>query len=166
MSPLLRHTAFALTLLTAGLGAHAAGTVEVQFKPADQYTDGGRNNVESERTLQRLGDHFKSLAARLPDGQVLKLDVVDLDLAGQLKPARMGEELRVVRGGADWPAMELRWTLSANGQTLASHDDRLRDMDYLSQSRIGNSDPLFYEKRMIDRWFDRRFGAEAVAARH
>ncbi len=166
MSPLLRTTACTVVLLTGSLAAHATGTVDVQFKAVDQYADAGPNNLDSDRTLQRLAEHFKSLAARLPDGQVLKVDVVDLDLAGQLKPTRTGADLRVMRGGADWPAMQLHWTLSANGQTLASRDERLSDMNYLAQARLANNDSLFYEKRMVDRWFEQRFGAEAVAAKH
>jgi hypothetical protein len=151
-------------LLTAAGPARAAGSVEVRFKPVDQYTDAGRSDGSGERSLQQLGAYFESLGARLPEGQVLTLDVQDIDLAGELRPAGLNGELRVARGGADWPAMTLRWSLAADGRTLASGEDRLSDMDYLSRGRFGNDDPLFFEKRMVERWFEQRLGPRAASA--
>ena len=62
---------------------------------------------------------YSRLGRRLPDGQTLTIAVLDLDLAGSLRPTPTGE-LRVLRGGADWPSMSLRYTLQADGRTLAS----------------------------------------------
>ena len=66
--------AFALTL--ASTAALAAGQVEVSFRPADQLSDVGRG-IDRERNVKALADHFKSLAAQLPDGQALKVEVLD-----------------------------------------------------------------------------------------
>jgi len=149
-------SAIAFSLLACSAAAQAAGVVEVSFKPADQYRDAGRG-LEGERTLEQLGRYFKSLAARLPDGRMLKIDVQEVDLAGEQRPMRRTDDLRVMRGGADWPAMTLRWTLSEGERTLQSREERINDMNYLMHSGRGNGDPLYYEKRMIEDWFDQRF---------
>ncbi|MFT3817449.1 MAG: DUF3016 domain-containing protein [Rubrivivax sp.] len=152
----MRVSAIAIAVLACGAAAaHAAGVVEVSFKPADQYRDAGRG-LQGQRTLEQLDAYLKSLGARLPDGQTLKIDVQDLDLAGEQRPTRT-DELRVMRGGADWPAMQLHWTLSEGQRTLQSRDERISDMNYLMHSMRGNNDPLYYEKRMIDEWFEQRF---------
>ncbi len=49
-------------------------------------------------------------------GQVLKIDVLDLDLAGTVRPARRGAgDIRIVRGGADAPHIRVRYALTAGG---------------------------------------------------
>ncbi len=150
-------SAIAFSLLACGAAAvQAAGVVEVSFKPPEQYVDAGRG-VEGQRTLDQLGSYFKSLGKRLPDGRVLKIDVTELDLAGDTRPTRRADDLRVMRGGADWPAMTLHWTLSDGGRTLQSRVERINDMNYLMNSMPGNDDPLYYEKHMIEKWFDQRF---------
>ncbi len=142
------------TLALAG-AAHAAGSVQVSWTNSDSYADIGRNVVDRERTMEILGAHLKSLGRRLPDGQTLQLEVLDVDLAGALEWAA-GRDLRVVRGFVDWPRMTLRYTLLAEGRTLASGTAQLDDMAYLSRQR---SSELGYEKRMLDDWFRATFPA-------
>lgn len=152
-----------LTLISLTPWAWAAGQVEVSFKPVDQLADVGRGAVEGERTVQALGAHFRSLAARLPDGHTLTVEVTDVNLAGDLQQSRRGDEVRVLKGGADWPTLDLRWTLTGDGRTLASGQERLADMTYLQSPLRGGHDRSFgYEFRLIDRWFDSRFGPNAA----
>lgn len=160
----MRHILVAACLaLALAPPAQAAGTVDVSFKPADQLSDIGQGSLDRERNVKALAQHFQSLAARLPDGQTLKVEVLDVNLAGELRPTRRGDEVRVMRGGADWPALDLRWQLLQGGRTLSSGDERLADMAYLHVGRRRAPDsPLPYEARMIDRWFDERFGPAAA----
>lgn len=152
----MRKTLLAFVTALAASGVLAAGQVEVSFRPADQLADVGRGS-DRDRHLKALADHFKSLGRRLPDGQVLKVEVLDVDMAGELQPLRRGDEIRVMKGGADWPTMDLRWSLDSGGRTLRSGQDRLSDMAYLSRTlRSGESGPVAYEARLIDRWFDER----------
>jgi Protein of unknown function (DUF3016) len=96
----------------------------------------------------------------------LRIEVVDVDLAGQMKPGHTLNDLRVVTGQADWPSIQLRYVLEAGGQTLSSGDERLSDLNYLGYAgRLQPGDPLRYEKKMIDDWFKARFGPDGVAAR-
>lgn len=134
--------------------AHAAGAVKVSFKPVAQLSDVGRPLFDGERHVKALEAHFNGLAARLPDGQVLTVEVQDVDMAGRLEPTRLGSELRVMRGSADWPSLDLRWTLQADGRTLKQGAGRISDLNYLMHPLRGRDDgPVGYETRLIDTWF-------------
>ena len=162
----MRKSLIALSLLAGMVGAHAAGQVEVSFKPVQALRDAGAGPFDGERNLQTLAAHFKALGAKLPDGQTLKVEVLDLDLAGEVKPLRRGGDIRVLRGGADWPSMTLRYTLSAEGRTLRSAEERISDMNYLMHPVRGRGDgALAYETRLVDQWFADRFSSAAMAAR-
>ncbi len=155
-------TALLATCLAACLGsAQATGAVALTWLEPANYTDAGRNVVDRERTLRTLGEHIQALGAKLPDGQVLRLEVLDLDLAGDVRHWRGWgmDEVRVMGGRADWPRIQLRYTLQAAGQTLASGEARLSDMGYLFRQRDGT---LAYEKRMVDDWFQRTFAPQAA----
>jgi len=146
-------------LLAAALALLASGAawadVSVTFVKPEEFTDMPRSQIERERLQKDFAQYFASLNKQLPAGQNLKIEVLDIDLAGQLWPRRSGgEDIRIMRGGADWPQMRLRYTLEENGQTLRSGDERLSNMNY--QQRMGrhsDSDALRYEKQMIDEWF-------------
>lgn len=142
--------------------ASAAGEVRVSMKPAADLSDVGRG-LDRERNVQALQEIFQALAPQLPAGQVLSVDVMDVDLAGELRMTHSGQELRLLSGAADWPRLELKWTLARGDQELASGHDRLADMNYLAQPlRIGQDGLLPYEARMIERWFDERVRAAAA----
>ena len=140
------------------LAVKAAGTVSVQFIEQQRFADAGLGSYERDRNLEVLSEHLQALGARLPDGQVLKIEVLEVDLAGREMFGARSAGVRVMRGRADWPRMTLRYTLSANGQTLQSGDDELADMSYLDRlPRIMGGEKLAYDLRMVDDWFVRRF---------
>lgn len=144
--------ACALALLASGA---AWADVSVTFVKPEEFIDMPRSPIERERLQKDFAQYFASLDKQLPAGQNLKIEVLDIDLAGQLWPRRSGgEDIRIMRGGADWPRMHLRYTLEENGQVLRSGDDELSNMMYQQRmSRHSDSDPLRYEKQMIDEWF-------------
>jgi hypothetical protein len=150
---------FAAAGLATGLmPAHAAGTVEVRWVDPEHYHDAGDRGAEREHTLRALGSYLESLGQQLPDGQTLRLEVLDLDLAGELRPFGV-QEVRVLRGRTDWPQMSLRYTLLSDGRALRSGQAHLADMDYLFGLRgleAGHVE-LGYEKRMVRQWFDLTF---------
>ena len=154
----IARTLLTLAALAAGTLAQAAGPVQVSFDKPDEFVDIGHNRWDQERALDQLREVFKGWGARLPDGQTLKVEVLDVDLAGRLQPRR-GDEIRVLNGRADWPRIKLRWTLSAGDRTLKSGEDDLADMAYLPT--FGGPDrslSLPYEGRMPERWFAARIG--------
>lgn len=144
------------SLLALGAGAASAG-VTVNYVESDKFADLPFAPWERQEVLRDLADHFTKLGKTLPPGVDLTVDITEIDLAGREYPnARSGRELRVLKGMADWPTIELRYTLTSNGQVVGSGSERLQDMSYLNRvSRFSDSDSLRYEKRMIDEWFNK-----------
>lgn len=155
------------TLALCAVAAARAGTVQVDFPGADRFADAGVSPHDRQDNLETLAGFLKSLGKRyLAADQSLKVDVTEVDLAGEPWPTR-GREIRIARGGADWPRITLRYTLSGPSGTLAQGEETVEDMNY--QQQIHDRylrDPLSYEKRMLDKWFKARFapGQKPVAA--
>lgn len=140
------------------MGASAAGKVDVTYLDAQHFTDAGRGELEREANLKVLSAHFAALGTRLPDAQTLRIEVLDVDLAGEHDPYRWNDA-RVMRGKTDWPRLELRWVLLDSGRELRRGQERLSDLGYLSPStdlRAGRVD-LAHEKRLVENWFLERF---------
>jgi Protein of unknown function (DUF3016) len=152
-------TAAALLTLSA-TASHSGGVAEVSFPNEARYTDAGAYGTERAANLAQLAAHLKRLAQRdLPEGQKLTVEILDVDLAGEARPwRRMPSEVRVLRGRADWPRIELRYTLSGEPGNTRSATESIADLNYLQRiGSYGSSEPLVYEKRMIDDWFRARF---------
>jgi hypothetical protein len=149
----------------AAASALAAGRADVGFTDPERFTDAGPNAVERERTQRLLREHIEHLAARLPDGQVLRVQVSDIDLAGVFDPFIDGG-VRVVGRVADAPRITLRYTLSAGDRALASGEARLTDMAYLERG-VGphRGSPLEYERRLLDDWFAEQVLPKAQSVR-
>jgi hypothetical protein len=146
------------TLIALAQPVPVAGRAEVRFVEPEHFRDAGRSPIDRERALATLAAHIEQLARRLPEGQRLRVDVLDVDLAGE--PAfRRGNDVRVLRGGADWPQLRLRWSLVQGERTLKSAEVTLSDLGYL-QSRIGLAaadGDLPFEKRLLTNWFRGEF---------
>jgi hypothetical protein len=156
MKPLI--TLAALAALAAG--AHAAGTVQVQFVQPDKYVDVYDADFKRDRNLEVLKEHLERAGARvLTDGQVLKIDVLDVDLAGRTRRDARLHDVRVLDGKADWPRIELRYTLETPGQPARTGQASITDMNYLERLAISPpaQEPLRYERRMLDDWFKAEF---------
>ena len=152
-------TVSALLTLSA-TASHAGGIAEVSFPNEARYTDAGAYGTERAANLAQLAAHLKRLAQRdLPEGQKLTVEILDVDLAGEARPwRRTGSEVRVLRGRADWPRIELRYTLSGEPGNTRSATESIADLNYLQRiGSYGSSEPLVYEKRMLDDWFRARF---------
>jgi hypothetical protein len=148
-----------LWLLSAALAfatLPASAAVTVTFTQPENYVDMPFSPWEKDAVMKDLRAHFDKLGAKLPQGQNLKIDVLDIDLAGQIEPRTSGTyDLRVMRGRADWPTIQLRYSVEAEGKVIKSGESRVNDMNYL-QSRINRystNESLRYEKRMLDEWF-------------
>jgi hypothetical protein len=157
----MRTTTVAALVLLAAEGAWAGGAVNVTFVEPERYVDAGERSYQySPHVLTQLEQQMQSLGKRfLADGQVLAVEVTDVDLAGELRPARRGDWVRVVRGRADWPRITLRFTLEANGQVLKRGEETLADLDYTHNIPVSSTyQPLNWERLMLEAWFRVRFG--------
>jgi hypothetical protein len=160
------HLRFAAAAALAGAAwspSMAAG-LSVTFVAPDKYVDAapsGWHGSDKERAqVQRdIEQHLQQLAERhLAPADTLKIEVLDIDLAGRSEPFRLssGADVRILRG-VTWPSMTLRYTLSQGERVVASAEERVSDLNYLRPiSRYSGSDRLRYEKTMLDDWFDKR----------
>ena len=152
-----RALAWALSALVLALPlvVGAAGKVEVKYIEVEKFADIGRASFDREQTLDAMTRLLQQLGEALPDGRTLRLEITDIDLAGELEPVSNGRELRVLRNRADWPRMSLRYTLLDGQRTVKSGEARLQDMNYIDN--IGLADrgrALSAERNMLKRWFD------------
>lgn len=147
-----------IPVLFAVAGAVHAGKVEVAFVNPASYTDIGAGAAEEDANLRQIDRYLRTLGERfLPPGQTLTVEVLEVDLAGALRPQLGGTDLRVVTGEADFPRMRLRYNLTGDGQQR-SGDERVVDLNYTrGLANRGDSEALFYEKRMLFAWFKTRF---------
>jgi hypothetical protein len=143
----------AAALLAAAGGAIAGVTVE--YTDPEKFIDLPRSPHERDRVLKEVRDHFAKLGKDLPAGQDLKVTISDIDLAGWAEPRRWStDDVRIMRGGADWPRIDLTYSLEENGQVLRSGKDSLKNMMYQQRlNKYTSSDAMRYEKQMIDDWF-------------
>lgn len=147
-----------LAMGACAAAAWGAGTVEVRFIEPDSYADIGWRPLDRARNLERLRTHLQGLAAQLPDGQRLAIEVLDVDLAGEELPAADRDAVRTLRGRADWPRMRLRWQLSGAGTGVRGAEEWLSDPVYLDRMppAFAASESLPYDLRMLDDWFRAR----------
>ena len=151
MKPLLIKTAAALALAVVSAGACASAMVT--YIDADKMTDVPRNRGELESMEQIFNEHLARLSDKLPAGQVLKVEFLDIDLAGDVFPRVALRDVRVMKGQADWPRMHLRYSIEQDGKVIASGERRLQDPSYQLSIGPNNQDLYGYEKQMLADWF-------------
>ena len=150
----------------AAASAAMAGTVNVTFVNETAFSDAGNSHWDEQANLAALATHLKGLGQRyLRSDQVLNVEVLDVDLAGTVRHTRRSD-VRVVNGRADWPRINLRYSLEDGGKAVRSGEESVADMNYTrGMSSTLDTGPLYYEKRMLDRWFKTRI-AEGRPATH
>ncbi len=109
--------------------------------------------------LQELAHYMRKRAQhRLSPGERLELTIVDIDRAGQFEPWRdiNLQNTRIIRDLYP-PRMTLQFRhMDASGAVVAEGERKLTDPAFLLHaSPINSTDPLRYEKRMIDAWIRR-----------
>jgi Protein of unknown function (DUF3016) len=150
-------------LLMAG-AAHAAGTVQLSFVKPEGFADIHDRTYSRERNLKSLEQVITSAAKPyVADGQTLKIEILDVDLAGEVRSGARAWDVRVLRGGVDWPRITLRWSLDGAATSPRSGEAVVQDMAYLQRISPALADTsLVYERRMLDEWFKQQFAKAAV----
>jgi hypothetical protein len=161
----------AAVLALAAVAAFAAPSkppsrIEVSWAPPEQLAEVKNNQfnrgwLRTDDWEQRLGDHLRKTADRiLPPDQQLQVHVNDISLAGSFEPWHQPgtQDIRILKDIYP-PWLNLHYTLlAADGSTIREGDAKLRDGSYLQRDPPGYaSDPLRYDKRMIDDWLSSEF---------
>jgi len=140
-----------------------AATAEVTWTDYEKYRDIYPSNNESrkyfrERTFKNFEKYFAKLAENLPEGQTLKIEVTDVDLAGDARFSGGPNRLRIVKE-IYFPRIDFSYQLvNADGSEVVAEKVELRDMNFMMRSHLKyRSDSLGYEKKMLDEWFNKTF---------
>ncbi|MEO6228317.1 MAG: DUF3016 domain-containing protein [Thermomonas sp.] len=140
-----------------------AGPVSVHWNDPATFTElrlsSNRWAASEGNWLQQLAQYMRKRAQqKLAPGERLELNIVDIDRAGQYEPWR-GPNLQNTRIIRDLypPRMTVQFRRTdASGAVVAEGERKLTDPAFLlNASPINDSDPLRYEKRMIDYWLRR-----------
>jgi hypothetical protein len=148
---------FSLFIALSSSGIACAATSEVTWTDYEKYRDirpgnGSRKHFR-ESTFHNLEKHIAKLAEKLPEGQVLKIDVTDVDLAGDTLAGGI-DQIRIVKD-IYFPRINFSYQLvSADGNEIDSAEVILKDMSFMMGSRLRyRNESLGYEKNMLDEWF-------------
>ncbi len=141
-----------LAVLLAAAGAAAAGA-KVTYIATEKMTDVPRFSSDRESMEIHFREHLEKLAEKLPAGQQLTVEFLDIDLAGDQFPRVAIQDVRVLKGRADWPRLHFKYTIEQDGKVVGSGEPKLADPNYLMSSNRYNSEMYGYEKEMLDEWF-------------
>lgn len=138
--------------------APAAAEVRVQFVNPRGFTDAALyapGPVDADApALVGLRRIIERAGQRLPPGQYLIVEVLDVDLAGYFPPwQQRGTPIRVMEA-TTWPRITLRWSLTQDGRPVARREQVVADLTYLSRPAVLRSAaPLRFEEPMLLEWF-------------
>jgi hypothetical protein len=157
--------------LSIGVPLSAQAAVTVAYDHPERFTDPWLDRDHDakarEAALKGIRQHLEQLGQRyLGNGTMLRIEVIDVDLAGRFSPLNARAPNVRVMHDTDWPRIKLRYTLERAGKVMARREEAVMDMNYRvrPEGRYSN-DLLRYEKAMLDEWFRSRFGDPSQAQR-
>ena len=133
--------------------------VSVQIVNPDQFTEMRHNrNFGDMRDGSWLVDLQKYVVERagrrLASGQQLDVNITDIKRAGDFEPWRGPNfnDIRVVKEIYP-PRIDLNYVLKeSNGSVLREGSETLTDLAFLRRIERNSTDPLRFEKRLINDW--------------
>jgi Protein of unknown function (DUF3016) len=157
--------AFAAAMPLARAADVAPTRVDVSWAPAADLAEVKDNPMQrgwlrSDDWMKSLGDYLRKRADLvLPPGEQLQVSIRDIKLAGDFEPWRR-PDAQDIRFLTDLhpPRIDLHYKLVADsGATIREGDAKLRDLVYLQRTVPNSTDPLRYDKRLIDDWLRKEF---------
>ena len=146
------------------LSGIAQAAVVVTFKDPQRYTETGVFRDDGPAAMEHIEMHLKRMGERyLPANETVRIEVLDMDLAGEQQMGPRGQDIRVMRGRADWPRITLRYAWERPGAPVQSAEESVSDMSYL-QRTVPSLEPFAHEKRMLETWFKQRFAPQQKKA--
>lgn len=147
----------------------AEGPVSVQWTDPVQFSEirqsSNRWGARRGDWVRKLAEHLRKRAAeRLSAGETLAVTITDIERAGEYEPWRglQSDDIRYMRDIYP-PRIKLDFTLTgADGSAVAQGSRELTDIGYLHGApRATDTDPLRYEKQLIDDWLRKEFDKPA-----
>ena len=144
----------------------AEGPVQVSWTDPASFSEitRGRDRMETLRGtwVRELALYLRGAAAdKLQPGETLEVELLDVDRAGDYEPwhGPDADDIRITRHIYP-PSVVLRFRhQDASGRVLAEGERRLRDSGFMSRALTHRStDPLRYEKQLLDDWLARELG--------
>ena len=143
--------------------AASMAKVEVTWTEPDSYIDvkdsfSGYQSTK-EDAFYNIEKVLTKLAKRLPDGYLLKLDITDLDLAGETHSGNF----RVVRDMYP-PMIKFSYQLlDAGDNLLREKNENIRNISFMNNVSLRYRNEAFsFEKQLIDDWFKDSFSDRLV----
>jgi hypothetical protein len=137
------------------------------FSEAKQYPGTGLGRQSPDEWLNDLAKHVRYRAERvLPQGSQLHVTFTNVQRAGTYEPWRgpRWDDVRIIKDIYP-PRIDLEFTLTdASGAVVKEGKRELRDPAFLQRGILNETDPLRFEKRMLDDWLRSEF-PNAGAAR-
>lgn len=155
----LRLFSAALGLLAVGAFAAATPRTEVIFDHPENFTDVRDRQSPTDKgrdyILSQLRDHLVDVTSRLvPDGDKLMVTFSDIKLAGDFEPWRgpQWDEVRIIKD-IYVPFFKFTYTVTdPSGRVVKSGTENIQDMNFQMRVTLDTSDPLRYEKQILDDW--------------
>lgn len=140
-----------------------AASHEVTFADPSKFADIGAPD-EVEKNVKDLKEYMERLAQeKLPADSNLKLEVQNVDLAGDRRLKGQGQWVRVMNGRADWPTITVHYKYEQPGHPPLEGNEAITDRLYLDRGRPISNNPLRYEQRMMSQWFQTRLAKRQPA---
>jgi hypothetical protein len=159
----IRHVLLSLVAAAAAWSPAAGAGVQVSFVQPERFYDAtlysAYGAAAREPAMNGIRDYLEHLGrTHLRANETLEIAVLDIDLAGRFEWWRpFAYNTRIVRD-ITWPRIKVRYALRQDDRVLTSGEESITDLNYLMHATAPNySDPLRYEKAMLDDWFRARF---------
>jgi hypothetical protein len=146
-------------------GPAQAARVEIVYVNPEKFTDVKDSQMALDRDrdgyLEQIKEYLVERAGKyLPEGQTLTVTISDIDMAGDFEPWRGPQfnDVRIVKEIYP-PRVNLSFKLmDASGAVVKDGERQLRDLNFqMSATPAFTSDPLRYEKALLDSWVRSEF---------
>jgi hypothetical protein len=130
------------------------------FSEEKTYAGTGLGRQDPDEWLGDLAKHLRYRAERiLPQDAHLHVTFTNVQLAGTYEPWRgpRWDDVRIIKDQYP-PRIDLKFTLTgANGAVVKEGERKLRDPAFMQRGILNETDPLRFEKRMLDDWLRTEF---------
>jgi hypothetical protein len=134
-------------------------TNPADFSEAKESNGSGLGREPPDQWLGDLAKHLRYRAERvLPTGQSLQVTFTNVQRAGTYEPWRgpQWDDVRIIKDLYP-PRIDLKFTLTDASGVVREGTRVLRDPSFMQRGLLNESDPLRFEKRMLDDWLRREF---------